>query len=305
MSRLPGTQKHKATTQLIRENCTQSPLIPTLTAGGDVNSSDARVSPSVISLLEHYDNKANDEPPSRQKRSRFSFMTKTSKDGPEVLSNSPAAFDLSLNLSNALASSKGNTGIGRDYWLDDASATKCRLCDHDYEKWATVLVKSLKKINNIEFDVKPLDETGFASVDTYYNFTNYIKIKKIQGANFQKAETVEGVVFSKKLPNKNMPSAISNPRIMLITFPIEYEQEEQNSMHFQSLEAVIAQQDQYIRKLVDRIINLRPSIILSSSSVNGLALGIFAEAGLAVAPNCKLTNLVKLYEAQTGDLWFV
>ena len=595
MSRLPGTQKHKATTQLIRENCTQSPLIPTLTAGGDVNSSDARVSPSVISLLEHYDNKANDEPPSRQKRSRFSFMTKTSKDGPEVLSNSPAAFDLSLNLSNALASSKGNTGIGRDYWLDDASATKCRLCDRkfttfirkhhcricgkifcshcttfidgdkfnhhgkmrvclmcnsladrynnddfssdeeeeeeeeeegeeeegeggedeehdmynehrgdrkqggtaftisenadddksyidssfhteageimlkdsrdsfginnlsptpmmtipttrtgeaveistrnrgdenhgsndssddenemisfmnnhkfswpksvdfkssrssqspqvlsksrtphfltklnsfklnsgqglnnlmnqnkarrrifssrfksravsrnytpilktqhndtkdttiqfsdgfqrmgesyaysllkellvdkkidDYEKWATVLVKSLKKINNIEFDVKPLDETGFASVDTYYNFTNYIKIKKIQGANFQKAETVEGIVFSKKLPNKNMPSAISNPRIMLITFPIEYEQEEQNSMHFQSLEAVIAQQDQYIRKLVDRIINLRPSIILSSSSVNGLALGIFAEAGLAVAPNCKLTNLVKL-----------
>jgi 1-phosphatidylinositol-3-phosphate 5-kinase len=164
----------------------------------------------------------------------------------------------------------------------------------NYKEWTNVLIQSLKKINNIEIYLKNKDLSDFSFNESNYNFSNYIKIKKILGSKLEKTKTVEGVVFSKKLPIKTMPSIIENPKIMLITFPIEYDQDINNRHHFQSLESIIAQQDQYIKKLVDRILNLKPNIIISSNSINGLALKLFSNLEISVVPDTKLNNLIKL-----------
>lgn len=161
-------------------------------------------------------------------------------------------------------------------------------------QWSEVLMKSLKKINNIEIYLKNINNNNINSNESNYNFANYIKIKKILGSELHESKTIEGIVFSKKLPVKTMPTNIKSPKIMLITFPVEYDQDINNKHHFQSLESIIAQQDQYIKKLVDRILNLKPTIIISSNSVNGLALKLFAEFNISVVPNCKLNNLIKL-----------
>ncbi|TID29540.1 hypothetical protein CANINC_001814 [Pichia inconspicua] len=165
---------------------------------------------------------------------------------------------------------------------------------YNYREWSDVLTKALKKINNIEIDVKSLVDSETGYTDANYNFSNYIKIKKIVSTSRKRVKTIEGLMFSKKLPLKTMPTTIKNPKIMLITFPIEYDQDINNKHHFQSLESIIAQQNEYIRKLAERIINLKPMIILSSNSINGLALKLFAKANISVAPNCKLSNLIKL-----------
>lgn len=164
----------------------------------------------------------------------------------------------------------------------------------NFLQWSDVLIKSLNKINNIEIHLKNVDNSNINSNESNYNFANYIKIKKILGSDLRETKTIEGIVFSKKLPLKTMPTTIKSPKIMLITFPLEYDQDINNKHHFQSLESIIAQQDQYIKKLVDRILNLKPTIVISSNSINGLALKIFAEFGISVVPKCKLSNLIKL-----------
>lgn len=161
----------------------------------------------------------------------------------------------------------------------------------NFDEWSGVLMASLKKINSLEIDLKNITNTN---LDPVYNFANFIKIKKILGTNLHETKSVEGIIFSKKLPLNSMPTSITNPKIMLITFPIEYDQDINNKHHYQSLESIIAQQNQYIKKLADRISNLKPNIILSSKPINGIALDLFADLNISVVPSCKLNNLIKL-----------
>lgn len=156
------------------------------------------------------------------------------------------------------------------------------------DEWTEILFKSLQKINNIDIELNR-NQDG-----TTYDFIDYIKFKKIQGGKYSDTEPLEGLVFSKKLPLRKMPLKILNPKVMIITFGIEYDQNIDGEQNFQSLDSVIAQQDEYLKKLTDRIIQLKPDIIISSNSIHVLALKLLAENGIAAAPNCKLNNIIKL-----------
>lgn len=158
----------------------------------------------------------------------------------------------------------------------------------DVDFWCQKLSKSLKKVNNIEIELNK-DPNGAT-----YDFQDFIKFKKIEGDKYDDVEAIEGLVFSKKLPLKNMPLKIESPKIMIITFAIEYDQNIIGEPTFTSLDSVIAQQDEYLKKLTDRIIHLNPSIIVSSNSINFLVLKRLAENGISASPNCKPTNLFRL-----------
>lgn len=113
---------------------------------------------------------------------------------------------------------------------------------------------------------------------------HYVKLKKIPGGKPGDTAYVSGVVFSKNLALKSMPRSISNPRIVIISFPIEYQRHQQ---HFMSLEPVIAQEKEFLRNMVNRIASLRPQLLLVQKHISGLALQYLAEANIAVAYNVK------------------
>ncbi|ODV85343.1 hypothetical protein CANARDRAFT_199346 [[Candida] arabinofermentans NRRL YB-2248] len=161
----------------------------------------------------------------------------------------------------------------------------------DVDLWTKVLVKCMKKISGISIDL-----TNGESFD----ISNYLKIKKIPGSTIQDSSVVDGMAFSKSLPLKSMPSEVRNPRIMIVTFQIEYEQEADRK--FSSLEPLIAQQDEYLKKLVGRIVALKPNIVLANSSVNGYALQLLNEANIAVASNIKFQVLEKLSRLTKADI---
>ncbi|OCK89881.1 uncharacterized protein K441DRAFT_582219 [Cenococcum geophilum 1.58] len=117
---------------------------------------------------------------------------------------------------------------------------------------------------------------------------HYIKLKKIPGGKPGDTSYVSGVVFTKKVALKSMLRSIPNPRIVIVTFPIEYARHQQ---HFMSLEPVIAQEREYLRNLVNRIAALQPSVLLVQRNVAGLALEFLEEAKIAVAYNVKPTVL--------------
>ncbi|KAF2260448.1 hypothetical protein CC78DRAFT_620278 [Lojkania enalia] len=117
---------------------------------------------------------------------------------------------------------------------------------------------------------------------------NYIKLKKIPGGRPSDTSYVSGVVFTKNIALKSMPRSIPNPRIIIVTFAIEYAR---HQTHFMSLEPVIAQEREYLRNLVNRIAALHPNVLLVQRNVSGLALEFLEQAGIAVAYNVKQTVL--------------
>ncbi|KAF2794105.1 hypothetical protein K505DRAFT_374840 [Melanomma pulvis-pyrius CBS 109.77] len=117
---------------------------------------------------------------------------------------------------------------------------------------------------------------------------HYIKLKKIPGGKPRDTSYVSGVVFRKNIALKSMPRSIPNPRIIIVTFAIEYAR---HQTHFMSLEPVIAQEREYLRNLVSRIAALQPNLLLVQRNVSGLALEFLEQAGIAVAYNVKPTVL--------------
>ncbi|QSZ32173.1 hypothetical protein DSL72_001744 [Monilinia vaccinii-corymbosi] len=113
---------------------------------------------------------------------------------------------------------------------------------------------------------------------------HYVKLKKIPGGKPGDTAYVSGVVFTKNLALKSMPRSISNPRIVIVSFPIEYQRHQSS---FMSLEPVIAQEKEFLRNMVNRIASLRPQLLLVQKHISGLALQYLAEANIAVIYNVK------------------
>jgi 1-phosphatidylinositol-3-phosphate 5-kinase len=146
--------------------------------------------------------------------------------------------------------------------------------------WDKALIPILRQCTD---DVNPDVDRG-DDID----IRNYIKLKKIPGGRPRDTAYVSGVVFSKNVALRSMPRNISNPRIIIITFAIEYARLQQ---HFMSLEPVIAQEREYLRNLVSRIAALRPQVLLVQRNVSGLALEFLEKEGIAVVYNVKAAVL--------------
>ena len=146
--------------------------------------------------------------------------------------------------------------------------------------WEKALIPILRQCTD---DVNPDVDRG-DDIDV----RNYIKLKKIPGGKPRDTAYVSGVVFTKNVALRSMPRNIPNPRIIIITFAIEYAR---HQAHFMSLEPVIAQEREYLRNLVSRIAALQPHVLLVQRNVSGLALEFLDQEGIAVVYNVKPTVL--------------
>lgn len=86
------------------------------------------------------------------------------------------------------------------------------------------------------------------------------------------------------VPNR----VLNNPRIMVLTLPLEYHRVEGQ---YVALTPVMAQERDYLRGLVQRIAAQRPHIVLASSPVSRIALEGLLAANIAVARSVKATAL--------------
>ncbi|KAI0895972.1 hypothetical protein F4806DRAFT_468767 [Annulohypoxylon nitens] len=113
---------------------------------------------------------------------------------------------------------------------------------------------------------------------------HYVKLKKIPGGRPSDTCYVPGVIFTKKLALKSMPRRMTLPRVVIVSFPIEYQRHQQQ---FMSLQPVIEQEREFLKQLVNRITALRPQLVLAEKSVSGLALQFLSDAKISVAYNVK------------------
>jgi len=134
----------------------------------------------------------------------------------------------------------------------------------------------------------------------------YIKIKKIPGGTPKDSEYVDGIVCSKNVLHKRMIRKKNNPRVMLLSMALEYQRPDSvhrpDASQLMSLEPILQQERDYLKKMVDRIVAQRPHIVLVEKNVSGLALEYLHNAKVAVARNVKPSVMQAVSRATQSDI---
>ncbi|ORY98089.1 hypothetical protein BCR43DRAFT_260756 [Syncephalastrum racemosum] len=163
------------------------------------------------------------------------------------------------------------------------SEVEQELGDNDIQTWEDVLMGLLLKISdNVHPDIRDGDEI---------DIRHYVKIKKIAGGCPSDSQYIKGVVCSKNVAHKSMMRTIRNPQILILLFPLEWSREFWGDHQLQSIDRVLAQEKDFLEKLVNRIVALKPSVVLVSATVSRIALDHLIKANIVVAYNVKLSTL--------------
>ncbi|KAK8196110.1 Mitochondrial distribution and morphology protein 12 [Zalaria obscura] len=245
-----------------------------------------RRNPSIGSLM-------NVRPSPRRSRSHHILKNLDESSMPDMASMSPLVFE------NLNTSSEAESRIKRSSAMHGAAAPVVELNRASLQhvrrllsqllrdgkiphrsSWEKALLPILLQCtDDVDPDVQRGDDM---------DIRNYIKLKKIPGGRPGDTAYVSGIVFSKNIALKSMKRSFRQPRVVIVTFAIEYARHNQ---HFMSLEPVIAQEREYLRSLVGRIAALRPHVLLVQRNVSGLALQMLQEAGITVVYNIKQSVL--------------
>ncbi|KAJ3300300.1 1-phosphatidylinositol-3-phosphate 5-kinase [Borealophlyctis nickersoniae] len=157
--------------------------------------------------------------------------------------------------------------------------------------WEDVIMNLMLKVcDNVQPDVRAGDDI---------DIRHYVKIKKIPGGVARDCQYVHGVVCSKNVAHKKMVRPIRNPKILLLTFALEYQRVENQ---FLSLEPLLSQEREHLKNLVARVIALQPDLVLVEKTVSRLALEFLLEANVAVAYNVKPSVLEALARCTRADI---
>ncbi|ORX40062.1 hypothetical protein BD324DRAFT_254115 [Kockovaella imperatae] len=158
-------------------------------------------------------------------------------------------------------------------------------------EWHRVLSKLLLKVSsNLDPNVRAGD-----SIDV----RAYVKIKKVPGGKISDSDYVDGIVITKNVAHKAMPRRLVNPRIMVVTFPLDYHRIDNQ---FMSLDPILAQEKDYLRLLTRRIVDVRPHIVLVQRSASRIALDYLLEANIAVARSVKLSAIHQVARCTQADV---
>lgn len=117
----------------------------------------------------------------------------------------------------------------------------------------------------------------------------HVRVKRVPGGRPRDSEFVNGVVFTKNVMHKRMPRELSNPKVMLLSFPLDFHRADGKYL---DLDTVLRQEKEYLQNVVARIQNHFPQIILVERNVSSRALELLRDQrDVAVARHVKRVAL--------------
>ena len=163
------------------------------------------------------------------------------------------------------------------------------------KEWEETLSKlALRIARDLTFTAYPNREGADMDV------RRYVKIKKIPGGSPKDSEYVDGAVITKNVAHKQMLRSQKNPRVMLVTFPLEFQRIEGQYMHFGQ---IVRQEKEYLRNLASRIAALRPHVVLVEQSVSRLALEELVKHNITVARTVKKSAIQLVARMTQADIF--
>jgi T-complex protein 1 subunit gamma len=139
-----------------------------------------------------------------------------------------------------------------------------------------------------------VDGSGRKDID----IKRYAKVEKIPGGELEDCRVLNGVMVEKDITHPRMRRRIENPRIVLLDCPLEYKKAE-SAMNLEitkeeDFEAILKKEEDYIKRICDDIIALRPDVVITEKGVSDLASHYFVKAGISAIRRIRKTDNLRV-----------
>jgi T-complex protein 1 subunit gamma len=159
----------------------------------------------------------------------------------------------------------------------------------------------------------PIDRLALDAVKKIYvkeenscDLKNNLRVERILGGNFLESEVIDGVLINKDIMHPQMRRMIESPRIVILEAPLEYKKgESQTSFEFtdqNSFTKALEVEENQVREMCNRIIALKPDIVVCEKGVSDLALSILFENNVTGLRRLKKTELYRLSKVSGASI---
>ncbi|XP_045431518.1 1-phosphatidylinositol 3-phosphate 5-kinase isoform X12 [Pipistrellus kuhlii] len=159
--------------------------------------------------------------------------------------------------------------------------------------WRDIIVSLVcQVVQTVRPDVKNRDDD--------MDIRQFVHIKKISGGKKFDSVVVNGFVCTKNIAHKKMNSCIKNPKILLLKCSIEYLYREETK--FTCIDPIVLQEREFLKNYVQRIVDVRPTLVLVEKTVSRIAQDMLLEHGITLVINVKSQVLERISRMTQGDL---
>ncbi|XP_077946645.1 1-phosphatidylinositol 3-phosphate 5-kinase isoform X9 [Gasterosteus aculeatus] len=159
--------------------------------------------------------------------------------------------------------------------------------------WRDIIVPVVRQVvQTVRPDVRNCDDD--------MDIRQLVHIKKISGGRKFDSKVVNGFVCTKNIAHKKMNSHIKNPQILLLKCSIEYLYREESK--FSCIDPIVLQEREFLKNYVQRIVDVRPTLVLVERTVSRIAQDMLLEHGITLVINVKAQVLERVSRMTQGDL---
>ncbi|MED6249679.1 hypothetical protein ATANTOWER_018044, partial [Ataeniobius toweri] len=159
--------------------------------------------------------------------------------------------------------------------------------------WRDIIVPVVRQVvQTVRPDVRQCDDD--------MDIRQLVHIKKIPGGRKFDSMVVNGFMCTKNIAHKKMNSYIKNPKILLLKCSIEYLYREETK--FTCIEPIVLQEREFLKNYVQRIVDVRPNLVLVEKTVSRIAQDMLLEHGITLVINVKSQVLDRVSRMTQGDL---
>ncbi|XP_028250030.1 1-phosphatidylinositol 3-phosphate 5-kinase isoform X5 [Parambassis ranga] len=159
--------------------------------------------------------------------------------------------------------------------------------------WRDIIVPVVRQVvQTVRPDVRNCDDD--------MDIRQLVHIKKISGGRKFDSTVVNGFVCTKNIAHKKMNPYIKNPKILLLKCSIEYLYREETK--FTCIDPIVLQEREFLKNYVQRIVDVRPNLVLVEKTVSRIAQDMLLEHGITLVINVKPQVLDRVSHMTQGDL---
>uniref|UniRef100_A0A8C4P1J9 1-phosphatidylinositol 3-phosphate 5-kinase n=1 Tax=Dicentrarchus labrax TaxID=13489 RepID=A0A8C4P1J9_DICLA len=159
--------------------------------------------------------------------------------------------------------------------------------------WRDIIVPVVRQVvQTVRPDVRNCDDD--------MDIRQLVHIKKIPGGRKFDSTVVNGFICTKSIAHKKMNPYIKNPKILLLKCSIEYLYREETK--FTCIDPIVLQEREFLKNYVQRIVDVRPNLVLVEKTVSRIAQDMLLEHGITLVINVKPQVLDRVSRMTQGDL---
>jgi 1-phosphatidylinositol-3-phosphate 5-kinase len=150
------------------------------------------------------------------------------------------------------------------------------------EKWHDIVLSlSLDAVDQVE--TKTSDSIDVRCL---------IKIKKLPGGVPEDCCIVPGEAFTLRVHQRDIVRRLDRPKILLVAGAISCHRDNTNG--YVDMESLVSMEDEYIRRICNKLKSFRPDLILVETTVSQKAQAVLSELGIAYVFNVRASIMARL-----------